>query len=265
MDQIVQVADVPDGSVYFWMYKQGLKHVPFDQVEAAVAAKDKVLRDKDIQNYWNGWYRSDLYHGPKARSILEFDSCPRSKNAYKVFEYDEYPEHPYLDKPEIANRWVPCNEQGFPIIRWGNGCMLKSEAQAMRGCHTLAENLKGTKTIVIDIDGDHGDDIDLELIDRMWRFNEMTHVLFKDQMVMVNEDPFQAFKRYCPVSYHLTFTVDRVIPTMHFPKAKIDIIGNEKNSIRYLKRKIWNGHDPIPMTNEIWRSIMDYIKSKEEE
>ena len=51
---------------------------------------------------------------------------------------------------------------------------------------------------------------------------------------------------------------------MHFPKAHIDIIGNQVNSLRYLKTKSWNGMVPMRMTAKIWNEITDYIKIRNE-
>ena len=65
-----------------------------------------------------------------------------------------------------------------------------------------------------------------------------------------------------PASFHLTFAVDRVIPTMHFSKAHMDIVGNKENSLRYLKNKIWNGIEPLPMNEAIWDDIKSYVERR---
>ena len=54
------MVEVPQGSIYFWMYEMGLKHVDLDEIRIACYSAGKNIRDKDFQNYWNGWYRSDL-------------------------------------------------------------------------------------------------------------------------------------------------------------------------------------------------------------
>ena len=252
--------EVPEGSIYYWMYIQGLKHVPLREVISAVQSVGKSIRFKDEQNYWNGWYNSDLYKGSARASILDLntyeDTKPSCSKVGLDSVYSEYPKHPYIACPEPANRYVPCSKDGKPLIKWSNGCMLRSEALATRGCSSLAENLKGCQHIVVDFDGDHSSDLDIELITFAASFSKDNHMLSKP----VNDE----VTGY-PVSCHVTFKVDRVIPTMHFNKAHIDIIGNQRNSIRYFKNKVWNGIEEQWMTDDTWKRIMDYIKRKEEE
>lgn len=246
------IAEVPTGSIYHWCYKEGLKHTDLDEVSRAVMQAGKQMRDKDVQNYWNGWYNSDLYLGENKHSILDLDRWPRSSNTFFEMQYSEYPDHPYKDNPEIQNRWVPCSIEGRPLIKWSQGCMMKAEAQCYRGCKCLAENLKGSHHIAIDIDGDHGDDLDMDVINFGYGMSIMTETWLKPE----NNEGISP-------SMHLLFEVDHVIPTMHFANAHIDIIGNEKNSIRYLKTKVSNGIPMLKMTDEIWNVIVDYIRRKE--
>ena len=81
---------------------------------------------------------------------------------------------------------------------------------------------------------------------------------------MNDVERYEGYPINAPVSFHLSFMVDRVIPTMHFPKAHIDIIGNQVNSLRYLKTKRWNGMVPMMMTAKIWNEITDYIRMRNE-
>ena len=55
--------EVPEDSIYFWMYTQGLKHVNLEDIELACKAIGKDIREEEVKNYWNGWYRSDLTTG----------------------------------------------------------------------------------------------------------------------------------------------------------------------------------------------------------
>lgn len=256
---------VPDGSIYFWCYTQGLKHVPFDSVAAAVRMAGKDMRPKDIQNYWNGWYRSDLYMGDG--SVWEVaSSSERRKRG--LLSYCEYPSMPieYLACNTVgpANRWIPCNGDNKPLIKWGNGCLTLADAEAYPHQVYLAENNRGCKRVIIDCDGDHDDGIlDLETIAFLSSYIPRTHTLQKD--VRVNDvEGYEGYPINAPVSFHLSFMVDRVIPTMHFPKAHIDIIGNQVNSLRYLKTKSWNGMVPMRMTAKIWNEITDYIRMRNE-
>jgi len=235
----------PAGSIYFWMHQQGLYQVPPEQVVAALEGRE--IRPKDWDNYWRGWYKSSLYH---RRDVLAVGGgLPQ---AARMQSLTDYPEHPYLAYPEVQERWVPCTGDGKPLIRWGSGCLTKTDALATKGCETLAENLKGTRRIVVDIDGDHDPEhVDEEVIRYFWKYHELTHVLAKDTGTEI------------PLSYHLTFTVDRLVPTQHYPAAHIDVVGNARNSIRYFKRKRWNHVPPARLTPEIWDDIMGYVKGKE--
>ena len=244
---------LPEGSIYFWMYTQGLKHVPLSDIVLACQMAGVEIRQKDEQNYWNGWYRSDMYSGPR-RSALEFGSVHAAGKNYFQLEYRDYPVHPYLGQPDPANRFVPCDKDNRPLIKWSSGCLEMDDARAYKDAVYLGENLKGCKFIVVDCDGDHGDELDLDTIRFLSQFR--THRLSKPG----DENTVDGM----PVSFHLTFRVDRVIPTMHFPKAHVDIVGNRHNSLRYFKNKEWNGVEPIDMTDEIWDEIKSYIRTREE-
>lgn len=264
---------VPEGSIYFWMYTQGLKHIPFDDIISACLRSGKIIRKKDEENYWSGYYNSDLYRrdesGKIVSSILSInDRFPRSSMTCFEMEWDEYPDHPYSGQPEIPNRWVPCTSDGKPLIKWGEGCLLRSEAEAYRNYGSIAENLKGCQHIVIDFDGDHDPKhLDIELASYANRLAERNHALMKPKVVS-EYSGYEGMRladdmHLKPVSLHITFAVDKVIPTMHFSKAHIDIIGNQKNSIRYYKNKVWNGIQAQPMDDYMWKSLMSYIRSKE--
>lgn len=259
--------DVPSGSIYFWMYNQGLKHVPLAKVLNEVRRAGKQVRDKDAENYWNGWYRSDLYHGSGADDVfmLTRDSWRGKPKApdYFSLSYNDYPLHPYLQYPEIQNRWVPCNKDNKPVIKWGNGCLSLADAKACSNQVYLAENVKGCKFIVIDCDGDHDDKLDMQTVAFLHRYTTMTHAMFKPKLVNQYEG-YEDTGCTVAASFHLTFKVDCLVPTMHFPYAHVDIIGNRCNSLRYLKNKEWNGLQPAAMTQETWDEIKKYIAYRKE-
>lgn len=249
--------EVPDGSIYFWMYKQGLKHTPTNDIEEACRQAGVDIRKKDWDNFWNGWYRSDLYGRDGSVFDLTLERRPQpASTGYFEKEYSDYPMHPYTDiGTEILNRFVPCDADNHPMIKWGKGCMTKEDAEAVPGQVYLAENLKGCRFIVIDCDGDHDPSkVDFETMSFLNNWRGETASLDKRTRLYHS----------IPTSFHLTFLTDRVIPTMHFPKAHIDICGNKENQLRYFKTKVPNGLDPIPMTDRIWRQIRDYIKKREE-
>lgn len=258
--------EVPNGSIYFWMYTQGLKHVPTQDIVDACATAGTSIRKKDWDNYYNGFYRSDLRDAYDknvfvlSRALRE----PASSLNYFDMAYHDYPDHPYLGMPEIENRFVPCSSHNKPMIKWGEGCMSKEDAQAYVKQRYLAENLKGCKFIVVDCDGDHDEVLDMEAISFFSSFIHQTHTLMKPKHIYEYKGYEDTGIEQC-ASFHLTFAVDKVIPTMHFPYAHIDIVGNKMNSLRYFKNKVWNNLPPLQMNDEIWEKIKSFIAYKKEE
>jgi len=237
------IEPVPTDSIYIWMFRQGRHGVDIDTVLAALAAAKKEIRAKDMENYWNGWHRYQLYSGD-----IWFD-MPECRKPNTLPEFDEFPLHPWTGIPEVANRYVPCNADNRPMIKWGNGCMDKTSAETFDGQVYLAENLKGTRFIVLDIDGNHGDgNMDTVKYFDPWR--KFTHAMVKPNC---SKDGY-------PLSFHLTFHCSRVIPTMHFNEARLDIIGNKENSLRYFKNKEWNGKEPATMTPALWTELKNFIE-----
>ena len=246
-------------SIYHIMYVWGLKHIPIEDIEEECAKVGKAIRPKDYENYWNGYHRSDLYRGPASEDVFKLSrSKPRdvgSSGQFTDVDWLQYPEHPYGSTiPEVQNRWVPCSAANKPMIKWSEGCMSLADAVAYKDQVYLAENLKGTRFIVIDCDGNHGDEFDMETVYFLNRWRNDTHCLVKPDCEADG----------VPLSFHLTFAVDRVVPTMHFPYAHIDIVGNRRNSLRYWKNKIWNGKEPIDMTPGRWAELQEYVKYRRE-
>ena len=261
--------EVPAESIYYWMYRQGLRHCDLNDVVMALRSAGKDIRKKDIENYWNGWYRSDLYSNPTNSSThIVFRNIVTATDQFTTSKYEDFEKHPYEGMPEILNRWVPCNYENKPLIKWSEGTFTKGDALAYRGCKYLAENLKGTQWIVIDCDGDHDSkSLDYKAIEFLARFIPKTHALMKPKLVKEYGPIPEQWKHLAdiPASFHLTFKVNRLIPTMHFPYAHMDIIGNAGNSLRYLKTKVHNGIEPIEMTQEIWEQLTRYVERRSSE
>lgn len=247
---------VPTGSIYFWCYTQGLKHVDLYEIECAVRASGKEMRQKDYDNYWNGYRNSNRSDDGsyRRRSILEIEpTMHRSPNTFYVMEYSEYPDLP--DGVEPADRWIPCTKNGKPLTKWGEKRMTKGFAEFWNGSESLAENLKGCRHIVVDIDGDHDkDNPDAQTIAFGNRLRDLTETYMKPW--------YLEHETMCP-SMHLVFKTDKVIPTRHFPNAHIDILGNKTNQARYFKDKVSNNLPQMEMTDYIWSMIVEYIKERE--
>lgn len=254
----------PGESIYMWMYRQGLRGRALPDVVMDCMFSGHAIRPKDLRNYWNGWYRQDMHSGGRSACIAPDSLLGRSPGPW-----ESYPEHPYKGKPEYQNCFVPCSAENKPLVKWSKGTMSLADAKAWPGSVYLAENMRGAQRIVIDIDGDHGDSLDLDIIRFFDRYRGITCCHEKREIVFDwfcdHEDGWAGdlHTAELPVSYHLTFGVDRVVPTMHFSKAHVDIIGNARNSLRYFKDKRYNGLPPLMMTPEIWEEITDFIGDME--
>lgn len=252
--------DVPNGSIYLWMYTQGLKGVPLEQVIQACHEAGVSIRDKDLTNYNNGVRNRGVY---STQSTFTRTPVSSTKDYYDL-KYSDYPLYPYTNEPEISNRWVPCSYSNKPMIKWSEGCMSKEAAELTDRSKYLAENIYNTHMIVIDCDGDHDDSIDLETIELLWQFADKTHCMRKPKDC-IDYDPNVPMEFWDkPASFHLTFMVDRIIPTMHFPSAHIDIIGNKRNSLRYFKNKKWNKLPLLQMNDDIWETIKRHVERREQ-
>lgn len=253
--------EVPDGSIYNWMYVQGLKHVMWNELEFELRMAGRQIRPKDEENYWNGWYNSTLYEHEETW-LLKRQAHPSASKSYFDKAWEDYEPHPCDSWPDVSNRFVPCNGLNKPIIPWSEGCMTWADAHAMLGCTFMAENLKGTKTIVIDVDGDHDEKLDGRTIMFFTvKYMDKTHCMSKPKAVC--EYPgYESTGIKTPASFHLTFAVDRLVPTMHFPDAHVDIAGNLKNQLRFFKNKEWNGLPPMQMTPEVWEDIKEYLRRR---
>lgn len=252
--------EVPTGSIYKWMYSEGLKHTPLDELEREIYAAGKEIRPKDYANYQRGWERSDRC-GDNYNSTRLHPAPPTPSVAFTSKPWDEYPVHPYRNLPEIDKRWVPVGPDVKPMIKWSVNCLYKWDAESVLGMASLAENMCMTQMIVVDCDGDHGYGLDMETIDYLWQYANRTHLLSKRKMIC-EYDGYESSLDFRPASFHLTFKVDRLIPTMHFPECNMDIIGNQTNSLRYRKDKVWNGLEPLTMTPTIWTDLQDYVRRR---
>jgi hypothetical protein len=130
--------------------------------------------------------------------------------------------------------------------------MSKEQALATNDCVYLAENLHARPLVVIDFDGDHDNTINEDLINFGWELGRKTagHILYKQATTPAG----------IPVSFHLTYSTDRVIPTLHFRDAKIDILGNARPTLRYYKTKAILHTGITQLTDAVLDEITTYIK-----
>ena len=249
-----------DESIYFDMYTWGLKHIPLCEIESACSSVGKAIRRKDYENYWRGWQNSDI--ASDTRDI--FATRKPIGVPYDDFvlrKWEDYPVHPYAGMPDLVDKWVPCSKDNKPLVPWSDQRMSKIDASCYPGSVYLGENMRGCQTIVIDCDGDHELPLDMRTISFLRKYTGYTHTLDKPKRIEEYEG-YEDSGLTIPASFHLTFKVDRIVPTMHWKWCHIDVVGNEKNSLRYLKNKVWNGLEPAPMTPEIWEEIKAYVKRR---
>lgn len=243
---------MPEGSIYLAMYTWGLKNVDINEIEQACAIAGKPIRQKDYQNYYNGLYKHWILNPNSDPFIIVTQKPP--KDTYENMTLSDYPENPLLSLPLTDRRWVPCDKNNKPLVKWSREMFSYIDAWSHIGCVYVGENLRGGQHIVIDCDGDHDpNNIDYDLLEFMWPYSEQTHTLSKPQ---------PEGSDFIPTSFHLTFWTDRVIPTFHFPQVHIDICGNKNNQLRYWKNKVWNQKEPANLTSEIWENIKQYIERR---
>lgn len=251
------MVEPPSGSIYTWMYVEGLKRTSLSEIERACSAAGKTIRQKDYDNYRNGlinsnknFYEENLYCN-QSDNVWVVNTLKVNERITSYFDMklEDYPINPFVGMPEPENRFVPCSANNKPLIKWSRKTYSLVDAKCFLGSVYIGENLKGCQHIVIDCDGDHDEIPDLEMLNFMQKYTGITDTLSKPG------NPCY--------SYHLTFLTDRIIPTMHFPEAHIDIIGNKENSLRYYKNKIWNCRQAIPLSSEIWEEVKDFIRSRQ--
>jgi len=255
----------PGESIYFWMYRQGLRGIPYTIVLKEVLEHGHDVRKKDEENFKRGCHKHNMNTGDPM-GLLNIGWATDPIPDVFTTEYSDYPEHPRAGKPELEDRFIYVREDGVIPYKWGDPSnrMTWSTALSNYACATLAENLKGTQQIVIDCDGDHGNQIDLETIEFFRKYSDITQTFTKPKQVReygVDVNFTEQLDWY--PSFHLTFHVDRVIPTRHFIKAHVDLLGNKENQVRYFKNKFCNNLPVADMTDEIWREIMNYLEWRE--
>ena len=74
--------DLPKGSIYFSMYTWGLKGIPLDEIQSACNAAGVQVRDKDLENYYNGLRN----HRTMFRSEDPFVIAGRTSNKSESYE-----------------------------------------------------------------------------------------------------------------------------------------------------------------------------------
>ena len=221
-----------DESWYFACYRAGLQGVTLLELTTAAANVGKELRQKDLDQFFRGQQKNDPFNIPG-------ESAPKV-----LLSLDEYP---YLSGSwDPTDRYIPAIDPGHVLAKWGTQRHTKEEALSYRGVQLLGENLKGCHFIVIDVDGDHTEVPDMKVINywESWIFRTKSLIKYDDDGI--------------PVSFHLEFACDRMIPTMHF--NKVDLLGNANNQARWLKPNKIDNCLPRADVSEVWKDLNRYVQ-----
>lgn len=262
-------------SPYFAMFRAGRLGYSIEEVTAHCTARGIPLRAKDIQAWQDGAFKNQVSQAIFEQRLAEKRSKPGSRinptgvvagavttnlpslrlagqPAFDMMHLDDFPRLPEGWRG-TERRFFPCTQDNRPMIQWGwrpgfePNLMLRVDAEAISPVHWVGQNMLYQNFIVMDIDGVGHGTTDQAVISFGNRFRDTTMTL---------EDPKK------PGSFHLYFMTDRLIPVKHFPKAKLDLMGNAVNAAVYFKNKVSNGIRPAKLTPEIWDALQLYQISR---
>lgn len=245
----------PGESPYMNMYIAGIKGIPLEIVGAYLQKIRVAIRQKDIDQWKAGFYRSKEakdYRKLNPASILPDYRPTPPVETLKLSDFQMFPD----EWKGIEKRFFPCTPDNRPMRKWGwkDGFIPElydmQTARSLSPCGWVGQNMLYQRFVVLDIDGAGHGCIDEDVI----RFGS----LFKS-MTLTLEDPNK------PGSFHLYFETDRLIPVKHFPHAKIDFMGNAVNAAVYFKNKVPNGKPMAKLTEGIWSTIIAYQSKRKGE
>jgi hypothetical protein len=244
----------PGESPYFAMFRCGCMGIPIEDCLELCTRMNVPLRQKDIRAWKDGDWNAQL---KKSRdSVLNPIIRPGYANIVpvldsKLSDFDSWPS----GWTGSTRRWFPCNEDNCPMQKWGYSAEYtptlyeREAAQALSPRGWVGQNLYAQPFIVIDIDGVGHGERDDEVIAFGNRYRNFTETW---------ENPAK------PGSFHLYFSTDRQIPISHFPYAKLDLMGNQKNAAVYTKDKVPNGVQRALLNDAFWKDLQSYLRGRKE-
>ena len=244
----------PGESPYFAMFRCGCMGVPIEDCVELCSRLGIPLRTKDSKAWADGDWN---YKVRRPTSVLNPLIRPGYENVVPIMDstlddFEKWPE----GWPGTDCRWFPCNEQNMPMQKWGYSTdyaptLYKREsAQALSPIGWVGQNLYAQPFIVIDIDGVGHGVSDPQVIAFGNRYRNFTETW---------ENPAKVG------SFHLYFDTDRQIPISHFPYAKLDLMGNQKNAAVYTKDKVSNGVPRARLNEEFWTDLKAYLADRREQ
>lgn len=242
-------------SPYFAMFRCGSIGVPVEQCIALCARLNIPLREKDVRAWEDGNWNHQVNRSTSVLNPLLTRpgyeaSTPVMQSV--LTDYDSWPQ----GWTGTSRRWFPCNEQNMPMQKWGYSSEYtptlydREEAQALSPIGWVGQNLYAQPFIVIDIDGVGHGCVDEQVIEfgNLWRDQTETW-----------ENPSKVG------SFHLYFQTDRQIPISHFPFAKLDLMGNQKNAAVYTKDKVSNDVPRRMLDAMFWEDLKTYLRYRHDQ
>lgn len=268
----------PGQSPYFGMFKAGRLGYTIEEVTSHCTACLIPLRAKDIQAWQDGAFKNQVSQALFEHRLAERRSQPGStlnpvdrrvdmpttllpslrlagQPAFDTMRLEDFPLLPE-GWHGSERRFFPCTPDNRPMIPWGwkpdfqPNLMLRLDAEVLSPVRWVGQNMLYQDFIVLDIDGVGHGTRDERVIEFGSRFRDTTMTL---------EDPRK------PGSFHLYFGTDRLIPVKHFPKAKLDLMGNAVNAAVYFKDKVSNGVPMAELTPQVWDALQEYQIGRKED
>jgi hypothetical protein len=244
----------PGESPYFAMFRCGCMGVPVSDCVALCTTLNIPLREKDVRAWKEGdWNNQVRRPGSVLNPLIKpgYEACVPIMES-TLDDFQRWPD----GWSGSDRRWFPCNMENMPMQKWGYSpeyaptLYERHTAQALSPIGWVGQNLYAQTFIVIDIDGrGHGGD-DEQVITFGTKYRNFTETW---------ENPSK------PGSFHLYFATDRQIPISHFPYAKLDLMGNQKNAAVYTKNKQSNGVTRAVLNEGFWFDLKQYLDFRREQ
>lgn len=264
-------------SPYFGMFKAGRLGYTIEEVTSHCTTHGIPLRAKDIQSWQDGAFKNQVSQAIFEQRLAEGRRRPGShinptakvcgpkptnlpslsltgQPTFDSMRLEDFPKLP-AGWSGCERRFFPCTQDNRPMMQWGwrpgfePNLMLRADAEAISPVRWVGQNMLYQNFIVMDIDGVGHGTTDQAVIRFGTQFRDLTMTL---------EDPRK------PGSFHLYFMTDRLIPVKHFPKAKLDLMGNAVNAAVYFKNKVSNGIPAMELTPQVWDAMQRYQVSRKD-
>lgn len=264
----------PGQSPYFGMFRAGRLGYTIEEVTSHCTMLGIPLRAKDIQSWQDGAFKNQVSQaifeerlaeerrrpGSRLNPTNKVRNMPVNLPTLRLVSQPSFDGMRLTDFPMLPPGWkgcerrfFPCTPDNRPMMQWGwrpgfePNLMLRADAEAISPVRWVGQNMLYQNFIVMDIDGVGHGTMDEGVIRFGSQFRELTMTL---------EDPRK------PGSFHLYFMTDRLIPVKHFPKAKLDLMGNAVNAAVYFKNKVSNGIPAMELTPSVWDAMQRYQVSR---